>query len=84
MTLTQMVGELERDGWRFRLEDAHYHARPPRPRPANAEEVIAELRKRKTEVSGFLHARDEAAGAMRTFHIPYLPVFGTTPPPEAH
>ena len=57
MTLTQMIGDLERDGWRFRLEDRHYQARQPKPRPANAEEVITELRKRKTEVSGFLHAR---------------------------
>lgn len=82
MTLTQMVGDLERGGWRFRVENDDFHTRPPKPRPANSEEVIAELRSRKPEVVGFLHAREEAVGAMLTFHLPYLPVFASTPPPH--
>jgi hypothetical protein len=83
MTMTEMVGTLERQGWRFRVEDGEVHASPPRPRPANADAVLAEIRRRRTEAAGFLHAREEAYGAMRTFQLRSVPVFGDTPLPEA-
>lgn len=81
MTMTELIRSLERAGWRFGLDDdGHVHARPPKPRPTDVAEVLAELKRRKTEAVGFLRARDEAVGTMLTFGLPTLPVFDAPPP----
>ena len=83
MTMTELIGRLERQGWRFHLEGANFTTRPPQPRPADAADLLLELGRRKVEAAGFLRARQEAYGAMQTFHLLEVPIFAATPLPDS-
>lgn len=82
MTMTELVGTLERNGWRFQVEGANVSARMPSPPPADAGAVLATLARRRLEAAGFLRARADADRLRELFRLPEIPVFRQTPPPE--
>lgn len=83
MTLTELIGDLERSGWRFQARDGHVSVRVPVPRPGDADAVLLELSRRHGEVVGFLRARSDADRLRELLGLPEIPVFQQTPPPEA-
>jgi hypothetical protein len=83
MTMTELIGTLERNGWRFHVQDGNVSARMPSPVPADAGSVLATLARRRLEAAGFLRARAEADRLRELFGLPEIPVFRQTPPPEA-
>jgi hypothetical protein len=83
MTMTELVGTLERNGWRFQVVNGNVSARMPSPPPADTGRVLSELARRRLEVASFLRARVEADRLRTLFGLPELPVFYQTPVPEA-
>ncbi len=84
MTMTELIGSLEENGWRFHIEDGNVSARMPSPPPADAGAVLATLARRRLEAAGFLRARADADRLRELFGLPEIPVFWQTPLPEAH
>ena len=82
MTMTELIGTLEGEGWRFQAREGHVSVRVPAPRPPEADEVLLELSRRHTEAVSFLRARADADRMRELFGLPEIPVFGLTPPPE--
>jgi hypothetical protein len=82
MTMTELIGMLESDGWRFQLRDGHVSVRIPSPRPDGADAHFLELSRRREEAIGFLRARADADRLRELFGLPELPVFYQTPLPE--
>lgn len=83
MTMTELIGTLEKTGWRFDERDGHVAARAPAPRPADADAILLQLSRRRAEAAGFLRARAEAERLRELLGLPEIPVFHQTPPPEA-
>lgn len=83
MTMTELIGTLERGGWRFQAQDGNVSARMPSPVPADAGAILATLARRRVEAAGFLRARADADRLRELFGLPGIPVFHQTPPPEA-
>ncbi len=83
MTMTQLIGDLERSGWRFETRGDGVWARVPSPRPPGWEEAVAELSRRSAEAASFLRARADADRLRELFSLPEIPVFAGTPIPEA-
>ena len=63
MTMTELIGTLESEGWRFQAREGHVQVRVPAPRPARADELLLELSGR----------RGSAARAVRPARDPRLP-----------
>ncbi len=82
MTMTELIGTLERKGWRFHVQDGNVSARMPSPPPPDAGAVLATLAARRLEAAGFLRARVDADRLRELFRLPEIPVFWQTPPPE--
>ncbi len=83
MTMTELIGNLERSGWRFQARDGHVAVRVPAPRPGDADAVLLELSRRHAEAAGFLKSRADAERLRELLGLPEIPVFQQTPPPEA-
>jgi hypothetical protein len=83
MTMTELIGTLERIGWRFQVQDGNVSARMPSPPPADAGAVLATLARRRLEAASFLRVRADADRLRELFGLPEIPVFHQTPPPEA-
>ncbi len=83
MTMTELIGSLEQNGWRFQVEGGNVSARMPSPLPSDAGSVLATLARRRLEAAGFLRARADADRLRELFGLPEIPVFWQTPPPEA-
>lgn len=83
MTMTQFIGSLEREGWRFRVEGGNVSARLPTPPPRNTDSVLDTLTRRRQEAAGFLRARADADRLRELFGLTEIPVFHQTPVPEA-
>ena len=83
MTMTQLIGTLEREGWRFQVHGEHVRARMPSPPPPDADSILGALARRRLEAAGFLRARADADRLREVFGLPEIPVFRQTPVPEA-
>jgi hypothetical protein len=83
MTMTQFIGSLEREGWRFQVEGGNVSARLPSPPPADADSVLETLTRRRSEAASFLRARADADRLREVFRLSEIPVFRQTPVPEA-
>ena len=83
MTMTELIGTLESEGWRFQAREGHVQVRVPAPRPTRADELLLELSRRRAEAVSFLRARADADRLRELFDLPEIPVFRQTPPPEA-
>jgi hypothetical protein len=83
MTMTELIGTLEGEGWRFQARAGHVSVRVPTPRPAGADEILLELSRRREEAVSFLKSRADADRLRELFGLPEIPVFQLTPPPEA-
>ena len=75
--MTELIGRLEEQGWRFRLDGDHFTTRLPKPRPVDAADLLLELGRRKLEAAGFLRAREGAYGAMEAADIRGNPASGS-------
>jgi hypothetical protein len=83
MTMTELIGTLEGEGWRFEAHEGHVQVNVPAPRPARADELLLEFSRRRAEAVGFLKARVDADRLRELFDLPEIPVFRQTPLPEA-
>ncbi len=83
MTMTQLIGDLERSGWRFQARDGHVAVRMPAPKPSDADTILLELSRRNAEAVSFLKARADAERLRELLGLPEIPVFRQTPVPEA-
>lgn len=83
MTMTELVGTLEGQGWRFQAHGGQVSVRVPTPRPPETDGILLELSRRRVEAIGFLKARADSDRLRDLFGLPEIPVFQLTPPPEA-
>jgi hypothetical protein len=83
MTVTELIGTLEDNGWRFQVEDGNVSARMPFPPPPDVGEILGTLARRRLEVASFVRVRSDADRLRSLFGLPEIPVFEKTPPPEA-
>lgn len=83
MTMTELVGTLERSGWRFEIRGDGIWARVPTPRPPGWEDDVAELSRRSAEAASFLRVRADADRLRELFSLSEIPVFSQTPVPKA-
>jgi len=83
MTMTELVGTLEGQGWRFQTREGHVSVRVPTPRPPETDRILVELSRRRDEAVGFLKARADSDRLRDLLGLPEIPVFQLTPPPEA-
>ena len=83
MTMTELVGTLEGQGWRFQERGGHVSVHVPAPRPPEADGILLELSRRRVEAIGFLKARADSDRLRDLLGLAEIPVFQLTPPPEA-